>query len=76
MAVLHPSVFLLSINTHLLIHHVTLWCWYSGTRLRFHRGPNVEWQDADELGDSDEDSDDETVMPASSSLKVDHKPTI
>lgn len=36
-----------------------------GTRLRFHRGPNVEWQEADELRDSDDDSDDE-MMPSSS----------
>lgn len=42
----------------------------SGTRLRFHRGPNVEWQEADELGDSDEDSDDDSMMPPSSSIKV------
>lgn len=43
---------------------------YSGTRLRFHRGPNVEWQEADELRDSDDESDDETMMPSSFSLKV------
>lgn len=31
----------------------------------------MEWQEADELGDSDEDSDDESMMPSSSSsLKV------
>ncbi|XP_062418943.1 HMG box-containing protein 1 isoform X3 [Pungitius pungitius] len=49
----------------------TAWhCFLKGTRLRFHRGPNVEWQDADELGYSDDDSDDESMMPASSSLKV------
>lgn len=41
-----------------------------GTRLRFHRGPNVEWQEADELGDSDDDSDDDTMMPSSPSIKV------
>ncbi|KAI4825151.1 hypothetical protein KUCAC02_020849 [Chaenocephalus aceratus] len=48
----------------------TAWhCFLKGTRLRFHRGPNVEWQDADELGDSDEDTDDETMRPSSFSLK-------
>lgn len=31
----------------------------SGTRLQFHKGSSVEWQDAEELV-SDEDSDDET----------------
>lgn len=30
----------------------------------------MEWQEADELGDSDDDSDDETMMPSSSSFKV------
>ena len=31
----------------------------------------MEWQEADELGDSDDDdSDDDTMMPSSSSLKV------
>lgn len=29
----------------------------------------MEWQEADELGDSDDDSDDETMMSSSSSLK-------
>ncbi|XP_034734778.1 HMG box-containing protein 1 isoform X1 [Etheostoma cragini] len=49
----------------------TAWhCFLKGTRLRFHRGPNVEWQEADELRDSDDDSDDETMMPSSSSFKV------
>ncbi|XP_077373788.1 HMG box-containing protein 1 [Festucalex cinctus] len=49
----------------------TAWhCFLKGTRLRFHRGPNVEWQEADELGDSDDDSDDDGMMPTStSSLK-------
>ncbi|MEQ2272261.1 hypothetical protein XENORESO_017667, partial [Xenotaenia resolanae] len=41
----------------------------SGTRLRFHRGPNVEWQEADELGDSDDDSDDENMSQSSFSTK-------
>lgn len=41
-----------------------------GTRLRFHRGPNVEWQEADELRDSDDDSDDDSMMLSSSSIKV------
>lgn len=30
----------------------------------------MEWQEADELGDSDDDSDDETMVPSSSSLKA------
>lgn len=30
-----------------------------GTRLRFHKGPNVEWQEAEDVIESDEDSDDE-----------------
>ena len=30
----------------------------------------MEWQEADELRDSDDDSDDETMMPSSSSFKV------
>ncbi|XP_077601193.1 HMG box-containing protein 1-like [Stigmatopora nigra] len=49
----------------------TAWhCFLKGTRLRFHRGPNVEWQEADELGDSDDDSDDDSIMPScSSSIK-------
>ncbi|XP_053283397.1 HMG box-containing protein 1 [Pleuronectes platessa] len=48
----------------------TAWhCFLKGTRLRFHRGPNVEWQEADELRDSDDDSEDETMMPSPSSLK-------
>lgn len=41
-----------------------------GTRLRFHRGPNVEWQEADELRDSDDDSDDDSMMLSTSSIKV------
>ncbi|CAL9696849.1 unnamed protein product [Knipowitschia caucasica] len=45
----------------------TAWhCFLKGTRLRFHRGPNVEWQEADELGYSDDDSDEETMMPSMS----------
>ncbi|XP_036813489.1 HMG box-containing protein 1 isoform X2 [Oncorhynchus mykiss] len=37
----------------------TAWhCFLKGTRLRFHKGSSVEWQDAEELV-SDEDSDDE-----------------
>ncbi|XP_075996121.1 HMG box-containing protein 1 isoform X2 [Genypterus blacodes] len=44
----------------------TAWhCFLKGTRLRFHRGPNVEWQDADELGDFEDNSDEETMMPSS-----------
>lgn len=30
----------------------------------------MEWQEADELGDSDDDSDDESMPPSSSSFKV------
>lgn len=30
----------------------------------------MEWQEADELGESDDDSDDENMMPSSSSRKV------
>uniref|UniRef100_A0A8C1IJZ0 HMG-box transcription factor 1 n=1 Tax=Cyprinus carpio TaxID=7962 RepID=A0A8C1IJZ0_CYPCA len=38
----------------------TAWhCFLKGTRLRFHKGPNVEWQDAEDVMESDEDSDDE-----------------
>ncbi|XP_057185274.1 HMG box-containing protein 1 isoform X3 [Triplophysa rosa] len=38
----------------------TAWhCFLKGTRLRFHKGVNVEWQDAEDVMDSDEDSDDE-----------------
>uniref|UniRef100_A0A8C2XUJ6 HMG box-containing protein 1 n=1 Tax=Cyclopterus lumpus TaxID=8103 RepID=A0A8C2XUJ6_CYCLU len=57
----------------------TAWyCFLKGTRLRFHRGPNVEWQEADELGDSDDESDDETMMPyGSEGLKlVSHEETV
>ncbi|KAG7262589.1 hypothetical protein CRUP_036908 [Coryphaenoides rupestris] len=45
----------------------TAWhCFLKGTRLRFHRGANVEWQDADDLRDSDDDSDDESMMVCTS----------
>ncbi|XP_051548654.1 HMG box-containing protein 1-like [Myxocyprinus asiaticus] len=38
----------------------TAWhCFLKGTRLRFHKGVNVEWQEAEDVLDSDEDSDDE-----------------
>uniref|UniRef100_A0A8C5G7D4 HMG-box transcription factor 1 n=1 Tax=Gouania willdenowi TaxID=441366 RepID=A0A8C5G7D4_GOUWI len=48
----------------------TAWhCFLKGTRVRFHRGSNVEWQEADELGDSDDDSDDESMLPSTSRLK-------
>ncbi|XP_068614362.1 HMG box-containing protein 1-like [Brachionichthys hirsutus] len=48
----------------------TAWhCFLKGTRLRFHRGPNVEWQEADELADSDEDSDDDSRIPSSPCIK-------
>ncbi|MBN3313854.1 HBP1 protein, partial [Atractosteus spatula] len=38
----------------------TAWhCFLKGTRLRFHKGNNVEWQDAEDLADSDDESEDE-----------------
>ncbi|XP_056596373.1 HMG box-containing protein 1 isoform X3 [Triplophysa dalaica] len=38
----------------------TAWhCFLKGTRLRFHKGVNVEWQEAEDVMDSDEDSEDE-----------------
>ncbi|KAM3859059.1 HMG box-containing protein 1-like, partial [Diretmus argenteus] len=38
----------------------TAWhCFLKGTRLRFHRGSNVEWQDAEDLDSGEEDSGDE-----------------
>ncbi|XP_068442176.1 HMG box-containing protein 1-like isoform X2 [Clinocottus analis] len=38
----------------------TAWhCFLKGTRLRFHRGSNVEWQDVEGLDSSEEDSGDE-----------------
>ncbi|XP_018602537.1 HMG box-containing protein 1 isoform X1 [Scleropages formosus] len=47
----------------------TAWhCFLKGTRLRFHKGPNVEWQDAEDLADSDEESGDEAEL-ACRSLK-------
>uniref|UniRef100_A0A8C5EGP0 HMG-box transcription factor 1 n=1 Tax=Gouania willdenowi TaxID=441366 RepID=A0A8C5EGP0_GOUWI len=56
----------------------TAWhCFLKGTRVRFHRGSNVEWQEADELGDSDDDSDDESMLPSTSRLKlVNHEETL
>ncbi|XP_046890392.1 HMG box-containing protein 1 [Hypomesus transpacificus] len=43
----------------------TAWhCFLKGTRLRFHRGPNVEWQEAEDLVDSEDESDDERMMPS------------
>lgn len=59
---LHSQILLRVIKNCRVLH--------PGTRLRFHRGPNVEWQEADELGDSDDDSDDDTMMPSSPSIKV------
>uniref|UniRef100_A0A4W5R781 HMG box-containing protein 1 n=1 Tax=Hucho hucho TaxID=62062 RepID=A0A4W5R781_9TELE len=45
----------------------TAWhCFLKGTRLRFHRGPNKEWQEAEDLGDSDDESDDERMTPFTS----------
>ncbi|XP_030627287.1 HMG box-containing protein 1 [Chanos chanos] len=47
----------------------TVWhCFLKGTRLRFHKGPNVEWQDVEDLVESDDESDDEG-RTQSSSLK-------
>uniref|UniRef100_A0A8C7V3W5 HMG box-containing protein 1 n=1 Tax=Oncorhynchus mykiss TaxID=8022 RepID=A0A8C7V3W5_ONCMY len=45
---------------------LTAWhCFLKGTRLRFHRGSNKEWQEAEDLGDSDDESDDdERIMPS------------
>ncbi|KAJ8261861.1 hypothetical protein GJAV_G00159300 [Gymnothorax javanicus] len=38
----------------------TVWhCFLKGTRLRFHKGSNIEWQDVEDLGDSEDESDDE-----------------
>ncbi|XP_062299692.1 HMG box-containing protein 1-like isoform X1 [Scomber scombrus] len=38
----------------------TAWhCFLKGTRLRFHSGSNVEWQDAEDLDSGEEDSGDE-----------------
>uniref|UniRef100_A0A665UNQ2 HMG box-containing protein 1 n=1 Tax=Echeneis naucrates TaxID=173247 RepID=A0A665UNQ2_ECHNA len=56
----------------------TAWhCFLKGTRLRFHRGPNVEWQEADELRDSDDDSDEESMIYGSEGLKlVNHEETL
>ncbi|XP_010901522.1 HMG box-containing protein 1 [Esox lucius] len=45
----------------------TAWnCFLKGTRLRFHKGPNKEWQEAEDLGDSGDESDDERMMPSTS----------
>ncbi|CAB1313358.1 unnamed protein product [Coregonus sp. 'balchen'] len=38
----------------------------SGTRLRFHGGSNKEWQEAEDLEDSDDESDDDRIMPSTS----------
>uniref|UniRef100_A0A668S1P2 HMG box-containing protein 1 n=1 Tax=Oreochromis aureus TaxID=47969 RepID=A0A668S1P2_OREAU len=55
----------------------TAWhCFLKGTRLRFHRGPNVEWQEADELGDSDDDSDDESIYGSDGLKLVNHEETL
>ncbi|KAL7858282.1 hypothetical protein AOLI_G00183840 [Acnodon oligacanthus] len=41
----------------------TVWhCFLKGTRLRFHKGPNVEWQDVEDLAESEDESDDEGGM--------------
>ncbi|KAL0968718.1 hypothetical protein UPYG_G00270750 [Umbra pygmaea] len=45
----------------------TAWhCFLKGTRVRFHKGPNKEWQDAEDLGESEDESDDERMRPSSS----------
>ncbi|XP_028814178.1 HMG box-containing protein 1 [Denticeps clupeoides] len=45
----------------------TAWhCFLKGTRLRFHKGCNVEWQDVEDLGDSEDESDDEGGMSSNS----------
>ncbi|KAJ8387012.1 hypothetical protein AAFF_G00161890 [Aldrovandia affinis] len=42
----------------------TTWhCFLKGTRLRFHKGRSVEWQDVEDLCDSDDDSEDERETP-------------
>ncbi|XP_062847541.1 HMG box-containing protein 1 isoform X2 [Trichomycterus rosablanca] len=41
----------------------TVWhCFLKGTRLRFHKGPNVEWQEAEDLAESEDESDEEGGM--------------
>ncbi|KAG7454550.1 hypothetical protein MATL_G00260970 [Megalops atlanticus] len=43
----------------------TVWhCFLKGTRLRFHRGSNVEWQDVEDLCDSEDESEDERETPS------------
>ncbi|XP_041110759.1 HMG box-containing protein 1-like isoform X2 [Polyodon spathula] len=40
----------------------TAWhCFLKGTRLRFHKGPNVEWQDAEDLAESEDEFEDERL---------------
>ncbi|KAM4615407.1 HMG box-containing protein 1-like [Polymixia lowei] len=47
----------------------TVWhCFLKGTRLRFHRGSNVEWQDAEDLDSGDEEDSGEEEEAGS--LKV------
>ncbi|KAL4656738.1 HMG box-containing protein 1 isoform X1 [Arapaima gigas] len=47
----------------------TVWhCFLKGTRLRFHKGPSVEWQDVEDLAELDDESGDE-VDPGCNSLK-------
>lgn len=42
----------------------TSWhCFLKGTRLRFHKGPSVEWLDAEELGSEDESDDEGETAP-------------
>lgn len=41
----------------------------AGTRLRFHKGPNVEWQEVEDFAESEDESDDEGGMHPSP-LKV------
>lgn len=50
--------------------HVYFDCFFpAGTRLRFHKGPNVEWQEVEDFVESEEESDDEGGMHLSP-LKV------
>ncbi|XP_076863730.1 HMG box-containing protein 1 isoform X2 [Brachyhypopomus gauderio] len=38
----------------------TVWhCFLKGTRLRFHKGPNMEWRDVEDVAESEEESDDD-----------------
>ncbi|XP_042562280.1 HMG box-containing protein 1 isoform X1 [Clupea harengus] len=46
----------------------TVWhCFLKGTRVRFHKGSNLEWQDVEDLCHSDDESDDDGRMSSISS---------